>query len=276
MRKITTLLLSVLLLCSISMAAFAEEPSSTTITATVPDSHTITVSADGADVFCNGQSGNQFTVDRLSEPELLIRAVSGKEITQILLNGEDITAQVKGGFYTLEPVYENMTLTVVTRDAPEAQGKTYTVQGTVMRNGQPVEGITIELRSILKTDVTDSSGKFSFPNVECGKHSLTAIENGRVIGYIELMLTEGDVADLSLANGVYTVTVNRNEIGINLALSLTESTAAVVQSLAGIPAAPRPNTPQTGDNGYVWLWGALMLISFAGLWTTLGYRRKKY
>lgn len=276
MRKITTLLLSVLLLCSISMAAFAEEPSNTTITATVPDSHTITVSADGADVFCNGQSGNQFTVDRLSEPELLIRAVSGKEITQILLNGEDITAQVKGGFYTLEPVYENMTLTVVTRDAPEAQGKTYTVQGTVMRNGQPVEGITIELRSILKTDVTDSSGKFSFPNVECGKHSLTAIENGRVIGYIELMLTEGDVADLSLANGVYTVTVNRNEIGINLALSLTENTAAVVQSLAGIPAAPRPNTPQTGDNGNVWLWGALMLISFAGLWTTLGYRRKKY
>ena len=276
MRKITTLLLSVLLLCSISIAAFAEEPSSTTITATVPDSHTITVSADGADVFCNGQSGSQFTVDRLSEPELLIRAVSGKAITQILLNGDDIAVQVKGGFYTLEPVYENMTLTVVTRDAPEAQGKTYTVQGTVMRNGQPVEGITIELRSILKTDVTDSSGRFSFSNVECGKHSLTAIENGRVIGYTELMLTEGDVADLSLANGVYTVTANRNEIGINLALSLTENTAAVVQSLAGVPAAPRPNTPQTGDNGNVLLWGALMLISFAGLWTTLGYRRKKY
>lgn len=276
MRKITALLLSLLLLCSVSMTAFAQEPTSTTITATVPDSHTITVSADGADVFCNGQSGSRFTVDRLSEPELLIRAVSGKEITQILLNGEDITVQVKGGFYTLEPVYENMTLTVVTRDAPEAQGKTYTVQGTVMRNGQPVEGITIELRSILKTDVTDSSGRFSFPNVECGKHSLTLIENGLVIGYTELMLTEGDVADLSLANGVYTVTVNRNEIGINLALSLTENTAAVVQSLAGVPAAPGPNTPQTGDNGNVWLWGALMLISFAGLWTTLGYRRKKY
>ena len=112
--------------------------------------------------------------------------------------------------------------------------------------------------------------------MECGKHSLTAIENGSVIGYTELMLTEGDAADLSLANGVYTVTANRNEIGINLALSLTENTAAVVQSLAGVPAAPRPNTPQTGDNGNVWLWGALMLISFAGLWTTLGYRRKKY
>ena len=145
-----------------------------------------------------------------------------------------------------------------------------------MRNGQPVEGVTIELRSILKTVVTDQDGKFSFSNVECDKHSLTAIENGRVIGYTELILTEGDTSDLSLANGVYTVTANRNEIGINLSLSLTENTAAVVQSVAGVPTAPGPDTPPTGDNGNVLLWGALMLISFAGLWTTLGYRRKKY
>lgn len=272
MRKIVTLLLSAMLLFSMSITAFADDATITTI---VPDSHTITVSADGADVFCNGQSGSRFTVDRLSEPELLIRAVSGKEITRILLNDEDITDQVKGGIYTLKPVYENMTLTVVTKDAPEPQGKTYTVQGTVTRNGQPVEGVTIELRSVLKTDVTDSSGRFSFPNVECGKHSLTAIENGRVIGYTELMLTESDTADLSFANGVYTVTANRNEIGINLALNLTENTAAVIQSAAGVPVAPRPNTPQTGDNGNVRLWGALMLVSFAGMIVTVSFMRSK-
>ena len=272
MRKIVTLLLSAMLLFSMSITAFADDATITTI---VPDSHTITVTADGADVFCNGQSGSRFTVDRLSEPELLIRAVSGKEITRILLNDEDIVDQVKGGIYTLKPVYENMTLTVVTRDAPEAQGKTYTVQGTIMRNGQPVEGVTVELRSVLKTVVTDQDGKFSFSNVECDKHSLTAIENSRVIGYTELILTEGDTADLSLANGVYTVTANRNEIGINLSLSLTENTAAVIQSAAGVPAAPRPNTPQTGDNGNVRLWGALMLISFAGIIVTVSFMRSK-
>ena len=83
MRKIVALLLSAMLLFSMSVTAFADDA---TITATVPDSHTITVSTDGADVFCSGQSGSRFTVDRLSEPELLIRAFSGKEITRILLN----------------------------------------------------------------------------------------------------------------------------------------------------------------------------------------------
>ena len=97
MRKTTALLLSLLVLCSMSITVFAED---TTITTTVPDSHTLTVTADGANVFCNGQSGNQFTVERLSEPTLLIRAVSGKEIIQVCLNGEDITGQIKGASYT--------------------------------------------------------------------------------------------------------------------------------------------------------------------------------
>ena len=272
MRKITALLLSLLLLCSVSMTAFAQEPTSTTITATVPDSHTITVSADGADVFCNGQSGSRFTVDRLSEPELLIRAVSGKEITQILLNGEDIADQVKGGLCTLKPVYENMTLTVVTRDAPEPQGKTYTVQGTVKRNGQPVEGITIELRSTLKTDVTDKDGNFSFSDVACGKHSLTAIENGKIVGYVEFVMTEGNAVNFSLSDGIYTVTANQNEIGINLTLNLTENATAVIEAVSGVPAAHGPNT---GDNGNVWLWGALILISFAGIIVTVSFMRSK-
>ena len=89
------------------------------------------------------------------------------------------------------------------------------------------------------------------------------------------MLTEGDTVDFSLANGVYTVTANRNEIGITLALNLTENTAAVIQSVAGVPAAPGPNTPQTGDNSNVWLWGALMLISFAGIIVTVSFTRSK-
>lgn len=274
MRKIITLLLSLLLLCSMSITVFAEDA---TITTTVPDSHTISVTADGADVFCNRQSGNQFTVDRLSEPTLLIRAESGREITQIRLNGEDITNQIKGGFYTLKPIYENKTLAVVTGDASAAQGKTYIVQGTVKRNGQPVEGVTVELRSILKTGVTDKDGKFSFSNVECGKHSLTVIENGKIIGYTELVLEEGSAADRSLSNGIYTVTANKNEIGINLTLSLTENATAVIEAVSAVSATQtpgNPNSPQTGDNSNVWLWGVLMLIGFSGFCATLGYSRK--
>lgn len=237
MKKIITLFLSLLLLCSMSMTAFANEATIETI---VPDSHTITVTADGADVFCNGESGNLFTVERLSEPTLLIRAASGKEITKIQLNGENITAKVEGGYYTLEPIYEDKTLTVETKDAPTAQGETYTLQGTVIRNGQPVKDITMELRSTLKTDVTDKDGKFSFSNVECGKHSLTAIENGKIVGYVEFVLTEGSEVNMSLSDGVYTLTVNKNDIGINLTLNLSDDDTMNIASVTGIKTDEKP------------------------------------
>lgn len=270
MRKITTLLLSLLLLCSIPLAAFALDR---VITTTVPDGHTITVTTDGADVFCNGQKDNQFTVDRLSEPTLLIRAVSGKAITQIDLNGEDITDQVKGGYYTLEPIYENKSLTIVTKDAPTPQGKTYTVKGTVNRNGQPVAGITIELRSTLKTDVTDKLGRFSFRNVGCEKHSLTAIGNGKIVGYTEFVLAEGGAANLSVSEGVYTVIVNKTDNGINLSLNLTEDGTMQIATATGVKATS--SNPMTGDRFPLLFWLAWMLVGIAGILTTFEFHRKR-
>ena len=161
--------------------------------------------------------------------------------------------------------------------------KTYTVQGTVKRNGQPMEGITIELHSTPKTNVTDSSGRFSFRDVECGKHSLTAIENGRIIGYVEFVLAEGSTANLSLSDGIYTVTANKNEIGINLTLNLEDDGTMSIASVTGIQASGNPgggnqdntNSPQTGDNTNLLLWLVLMVIAFAGFVATFVYSRKK-
>ena len=271
MRKLTVLLLSLLLLCSIPLAAFAQD---TVITTTVPDSHTITVAAGGADVFCNRQPGNVFAVDRLSQPTLLIRPVSGKAITRISLNGEDITDQVKGGFYTLEPIYENKTLTVVTRDAPNPQGKTYTVQGTVLRDGKPVSGVTLELRSTLKTTVTDKLGQFSFHNVGCERHSLTTIENGKIVGYTEFTLTEGSAVNLSASEGVYTVTANRNDIGINLSLNLTDNGSIQIATATGI--SDNGTNPKTGDSFQLLFWQVWMLVVVAGLLRTLAFHRKRH
>ena len=183
--------------------------------------------------------------------------------------------------------------------------KTYTVQGTVKRNGQPVEGITIELRSMPKTDVTDSSGRFSFRDVECGKHSLTAIENGKIVGYVEFVLTEGSTANLSLSNGIYIVTANKNEIGINLTLNLADNGTMSMASVTGIQAGENPdggnsgepageaafgiqaggnpnggnkdntNSPQTSDDTNLLLWLVWMLIAFAGFVAIFVYSRKK-
>lgn len=121
MKRLKYLMLALLMLCNTSTTVFAEER---TISTTVPEYHSITIHADGAEVFYESNSGDQFSVPRLSEPTLLIRAKSGKEITQVLLGDEDILNQIKDGYYTLPPIYENKTLTVVTKDAPLQQGNT--------------------------------------------------------------------------------------------------------------------------------------------------------
>ena len=268
MKKLAGLLCALALLCGFCLPVFADDTQSATITATVPAAHTLTVQGEGVQVFCNGQGGTSFAVERLSQPQLLLRAESGKTITQVLLNGQDITAAVQGGRYTPEPVYQELSLVVITRDAAATAGDTYTLTGRVTRSGTPVQGITLELRSTLKTTVTDADGRFTFTDVPCGKHSLTALENGSLAGYLEFILFEDANTYFSLNNGVYNVAVNKSEAGVDLTLHLTDTDAMQLTAVSGIPVpTPAPNTtaatpaptaapqpvlqqliPQTGDN----------------------------
>lgn len=121
MKKLTVLLCALALLCSFCLPVFADnEKSTVTITTTVPSTHTITVKqADGAAVTCNGKSGTTFTVERLSQPQLLVRPDSGRVLTRVLVNGADVTASVQDGSYTLPAVYEDLTLQVETGAAPQ-------------------------------------------------------------------------------------------------------------------------------------------------------------
>lgn len=290
MKKIASLLLCLCLVFSLPTVAFAQTVSQSgnggnaVISASVPNTHKITVSANGANVLFNGEIQDSFTVERLSQPMLIIRAESGKAVKQVLLNGVDITSQIKGGYYTLEPVYEDKTLTIITEDEQTVpQSKTYTVKGTVKRNGEPVENVTLELRSTLKTDVTDSKGRFSFTDVECGKHSLTAIENGKIVGYIEFELTEGLDANFSLEDsGIYKVTANQDEIGVDLTLNLNDDDTMQIDSVTGvkksiIPTNTGSNTnkndsktsPQTGAYDEAWIASSALLalgvITFAAV-----------
>lgn len=134
MKKLTVLLCALALLCGLCLPVFAD--STVKITTTVPSTHTITVAqADGAAVTCNGQSGTTFTVERLSQPQLLVRPDSGRVLTRVLVNGADVTASVQDGSYTLPAVYEDLTLQVETAAAPQtatppAQATTPTPQAT--------------------------------------------------------------------------------------------------------------------------------------------------
>ena len=278
MKKITALLLCFLLLCMCSVTAFAEaledETTNTVITVTVPDTHKITVAAENNKVFYEGFSGEEFTVERLSSPRLLIRAESGKVIKSVMLNGEDVTGLLHGGYLDLTPIYEDKVIAVTTEDEPVSPKENYTVKGKVTLNGQPLVGVDLELRSTLKTTKTDKNGNFVFADVEPGEHSLTALKDGKVIGYLSFALQTDSKTDVVLLDdGTYTVSIDRNSAGVELHLVLNEE----IGTLAPIEAVTiqKSSTPQTGDNTNLSWWWLLLILSATCIVVLETYRRKK-
>ena len=264
MKRLTALLLCFLTLCMCSVTAFAAEPeaeeTNTVISVTVPDSHKITVTAENAKVFYEGVSGEEFTVERLSTPRLLIRAESGKVIKKVMLNDVDVTAFLHGGYLDLAPVYEDKEITVTAEDEPVARDETYTVKGKVTLNGQPLAEVDLELRSTLKTTKTDKNGNFVFADVEPGKHSLTALKDGKVIGYLSFELKNDNKADVVLLeDGTYTVSVDKNGAGVELHLVLNEEAGTLAPTEA--VTVQKPSTPQTGDNTTLSWWWFLSVLS---------------
>lgn len=278
MKRLTALLLCFLLLCTCSVTAFAAEPeaeeTNTVISVTVPDSHKITVTADSARVFYEGVSGEEFIVERLSEPRLLIRAESGKVIKSVMINGEDVTEELHGGYLDLAPVYEDKEITVTAEDEPVVRDETYTVKGKVTLNGQPLSEVDLELRSTIKTTKTDSSGNFVFADVEPDKHSLTALRDGKVIGYLSFELKKDNKADVALLeDGTYTVSIDQKGAGVELHLVLNEEAGTLAPTEA--VTVQKPSTPQTGDNTNLSWWWLLLILSATCIVVLETYRRKK-
>ena len=280
MKKITALLLCFLLLCTCSLTAFAAEPeaeeTNTVISVTVPDTHKITVAADSARVFYEGVSGEKFTVGRLSEPRLLIRAESGKVIKSVMINGEDVTEELHGGYLDLDAVYKDKVITVTTEDEPVAPKDTYTVKGKVTLNGQPLSEVDLELRSTLKTTKTDKNGNFVFTDVEPGEHSLTALSEGKVIGYLSFTLQKDNKTDVALLDdGTYTVLIDKDGAGVELHLVLNEEKGTLAPTEIGTIEKADPNSPQTGDNTNLSWWWLLTILSATCIVVLETLRRKK-
>ena len=179
-----------------------------------------------------------------------------------MINGEDVTEELHGGYLDLAPVYEDKVITVTTEDEPVAPKETYTVKGKVTLNGQPLEGVDLELRSTLKTTKTDSSGNFVFTDIEPGQHSLTALRDGKVIGYLSFELKKDNKADVALLeDGTYTVSVDQNGAGVELHLVLNEEKGTLAPTEVGTIEKADPNSPQTGDNTNLSWWWILLILS---------------
>ena len=102
------------------LAAHAEE--NAVISATVPDTHSLTVTANEDIKIEVGttwiQNGDTVKVNRLSRPSIMLELTSEQNFSKAFLNGVDITDQIrveKYGYiasYYFEPVYEDMTLEI--------------------------------------------------------------------------------------------------------------------------------------------------------------------
>ncbi|MGN0463045.1 MAG: hypothetical protein ACI4HZ_11455 [Ruminococcus sp.] len=116
MKKIAVMLLCLCLIAAFPLTAFAQNTNGgdTHISTVVPSSHKITVDADGAEVLINGTAATEFTVERLSAPTITFKPESGKQISSVMLNGEDITDKITDGSYTLESVYQDIVISVTT------------------------------------------------------------------------------------------------------------------------------------------------------------------
>jgi len=87
--------------------------------------------------------------------------------------------------FTLNSCGSDSTVQPVTTPTPT----TFTVKGTVTNSqAQPVEGVTCTLEvyglgiagSVIYTAQTDSSGKYSFPNISAGRYKLSTTKDGYV------------------------------------------------------------------------------------------------
>ena len=121
MKKITIILLAVLVFCVPCMTAYAEAPEQkgAIISAAVPASHVITfISSGGRIEDADSAVGGHEEYGRRSEQTFHIIPDNGKEIDKVLYGGEDVTTQVKDGYFTTPPLVADTTLEVIYKDAP--------------------------------------------------------------------------------------------------------------------------------------------------------------
>lgn len=287
MKKILAFALTLCLFHCFFISISADESTETNptgktvFTTTVPDSHKIIVMSEHAEIFINGKSGSEFCVDRLSEPHILIRPSGNYMITKVLMNGEDVTDKFSGGYLFIGKIFEDKTLTIETEKAmfPETLVN-FSIKGTMTMNDKPFEGATIELHRTLKTSMTDKDGKFTFINVESGKHSMTVLKDDRVMGYIEFEIQLGnETSFILLEDGSYLVTIPDDIESVEFDFNLTDDGKIEIKNILtstkqlGGDSTQHKDIPQTGDTYDIHLWITLLFLSGMGFASTTIYRK---
>ncbi len=137
MKKAAIILMGICLCLSIPVAAEAAQTGTSSVTqqstinTTVPDTHMVTIRSEHAQVSYQHEEGDDeetqetvtYAVERFSSPQFQIQPKKGWKITAVLVNGEDVTDQLKDGMLTLPEVYEDQLLVVETEDDKKDEKK---------------------------------------------------------------------------------------------------------------------------------------------------------
>lgn len=126
MKKYIALLAAVCSFLLLPLSVLASQNQSGTIGTTVPTEHTVTIEADHAfALYTEGSKGQSaaYLVPRFSEPEFELSVEDGYSITRVLVNGQDVTAQLTDGMLKLSSVNKDQTITIETKKNTEQPEK---------------------------------------------------------------------------------------------------------------------------------------------------------
>ena len=153
MKKAAIILMGICLCLSIPVAAEAAQTGTSSVTqqstinTTVPDTHMVTIRSEHAQVSYQHEEGDDeetqetvtYAVERFSSPQFQIQPKKGWKITAVLVNGEDVTDQLKDGMLTLPEVYEDQLLVVETEDDKKDEKKDDSTGGGEQEDKKPAD-----------------------------------------------------------------------------------------------------------------------------------------
>ena len=194
MKKAAIILMGICLCLSIPVAAEAAQTGTSSVTqqstinTTVPDTHMVTIRSEHAQVSYQHEEGDDeetqetvtYAVERFSSPQFQIRPKKGWKITAVLVNGEDVTDQLKDGMLTLPEVYEDQQIVVETEESTEDDKKDDSTGGGGQEDTKPTDKKPTDTKN---NGTSGSSNSGTKTNVSTGnsqgtKANLTGTTNG--------------------------------------------------------------------------------------------------
>lgn len=126
MKKFIAMFTAVLSFLLLSVPVTAAQGQNGNIGTTVPTEHSVSIEAEHAfALYTEGSKGQSaaYLVPRFSEPEFELSVEDGYSITRVLVNGQDVTAQLTDGMLKLSSVNKDQTITIETKKNTEQPEK---------------------------------------------------------------------------------------------------------------------------------------------------------